>query len=406
MRLLIYTTALALVACDDGAPAPTMDAGPADMADMAVVGDSQAPDMTLEADLGPGVDMTTPPGPPQGRLVLTRGPTVEMPEGTHRPEIEALADGTFVLAVVKPESSPEGRIKHRVYRLAPDLTVLSTFPVARVAAPYGEPADHRITIVDDEIIVVYQTLNYEGGEPPRGGGPSEDFATDQSLMLARFSLDGDELFRGPIVDRADDFSVDNFPDHCLVWWGDRLLVSSGTRARSVHIREVGLDGTVHSDHLYPTGGDGISGSIGNSMHLRSDRVGVFSSNSPAGNGALTLTAVNADFEVSRVAELGGDDGTERHFPTDSQSLGDYTLVTYIGRATGGPRGLEENPYTPRLMVIDADYAIAQDIELGEGGFAHVHPTMTVLGDQLLVAWSKRVGRAPQVQIERFTVSWE
>jgi hypothetical protein len=168
-----------------------------------------------------------------------------------------------------------------------------------------------------------------------------------------------------------------------------------------------LDASIQADHLYPDSWATLGGNIGNSMHLRAEEIGYFSSNSPAGNGALTLTAVDADFETTRLTELGGDDGTERHFPTDSRMLGDYTIVSYIARSSDGGQSLEENPYNPRLMVLDAEYAIVDEIELGDGGFAHVHPTMTVLGDTLYVAWSKRSeDNAPQVHIERFTIAWE
>ena len=282
-----------------------------------------------------------------------------------------------------------------------------TFPITRIAKPYGEPADHRITIVNDEIVVVYQTLNFRKGTRPKGG-PSEDFATDQSLLLARFTLDGKELFRGAIVDRATDFRKDNFPDHCLLWSQGRLLVSSGTRARVLHIREVGLDATELLDHIFPIRRDGISSSIGNSMHQRGSRVGFFSSNSPTGNGALVLTVIDTDFKLARITEFGGNDGVERHFPTDSMMLGDYTLVSYIARSVGSKgTDLNTNPYHPRLMVIDASYKVVEDIPLGKGGFAHVHPTMTILEDQLFVGWSKRSQhKSPQVRIERFSITWK
>ena len=96
---------------------------------------------------------------------------------------------------------------------------------------------------------------------------------------------------------------------------------------------------------------------------------------------------------------------ERHFPTDSYMLGDYTLVTYIARESGQGMSLEENPYSPFIMILNKEYNVVEDIQLGEGGFAHVHPTMTMLGDELFVAWSKRTSYGPQVQIERFTISW-
>jgi hypothetical protein len=306
-----------------------------------------------------------------------------------------------------PPNDPGGQIKHRVYRMNPDLELQGDpFVITRRIEPYGDPADHRIAIIDDEVVVIYQTLNYREGERPMGG-PSEPFAENQSLMLARYSMDGRQLFQAPIIDQTDDFVRDNFPDHCLLWWGDRLLISSGSRSPGVHIREVERDASIQADHWYADARTTLGGNIGNSMHERGDVIGYFSSNSPAGNGALTLTAVDGNFETTRLTELGGDDGLERHFPTDSRMVGDYTLVTYIARPADGGRGIRENPYNPRLMIIDGDYAVVQDIELGVGGFAHVHPTMTIIGDSLYAAWSKRSNeRMPQVHIERFTISWD
>ena len=345
----------------------------------------------------------------QDRLLLTRGPSTSLPIGTHRPELRSASDGSLVVAVVEPgqKQSIDGQVKHRVYRLDSNLNVIENpFPITRTSEPYGEPTDHRIALVNDEIIVVYQTLNYtEGGRSRQG--PSEDSAIDQSLLLARFTLDGEELFRAPIVDRTSDFWVDNFPDHCLLWSQGRLLVSSGSKSWSVHIREVSLNGVVLEDHIFPVGDNGISGTIGNSMHHHQNGVRILSSNSPAGNGALTLTEVFADFTFSRLAEFGGDDGLERHFPTDSVTIGDYTLVTYIGRPVAEGRDMRHNPYHPRLMVFDANYRVVQDIQLADHGFSHVHPTMTILNDQLFVAWSQpsdRSASVPQVQIERFSIS--
>jgi len=345
----------------------------------------------------------------QDPLLLTRGLSTSLPIGTHRPELRSASDGSLVVAVVEPgrKQSIGGQVKHQVYRLDSNLNVIGKpFPITRTSEPYGEPADHRIALVNDEIIVVYQSLNYAEGRRSRQG-PSEDSAIDQSLLLARFTLDGEELFRAPIVDRTSDFLVDNFPDHCLLWSQGRLLVSSGSKSWSVHIREVSLNGVVLEDHIFPVGGNGISGAIGNSMHRHQNGLRILSSNSPAGNGALTATEVAADFTLSRLAELGGADGLERHFPTDSVTIGDYTLVTYIGRPVAEGRDMRYNPYHPRLMVFDATYRVVQDIQLAELGFSHVHPTMTILNDQLFVAWSQpsdSSASAPQVQIERFSIS--
>ena len=86
-------------------------------------------------------------------------------------------------------------------------------------------------------------------------------------------------------------------------------------------------------------------------------------------------------------------------------FGEYTVVTYIARPAGKDMDIRSNPYHPRLLVLDASFNVVEDMQLGEKGFAHVHPTLTVLDDQLFVAWSKQGTRnAPQVQIERFTIS--
>ncbi|MEE3287450.1 MAG: hypothetical protein VX249_04545, partial [Pseudomonadota bacterium] len=114
-------------------------------------------------------------------------------------------------------------------------------------------------LVDDKIVVVYQTLNYREGFRPKGG-PMEDFALDQCLLLARFTLGGKELFRAPIIERNKDFKKDNFPDHFMAWQSDRLLVSPGSQSRQLHIREVSLNARVLADHVLQTRGDGISGS--------------------------------------------------------------------------------------------------------------------------------------------------
>jgi hypothetical protein len=88
-------------------------------------------------------------------------------------------------------------------------------------------------------------------------------------------------------------------------------------------------------------------------------------------------------------------------------LGDYTLVAFLARTRGGEQGFENNPYGPRLMILDPDLAVADEIEVGENGFAHVHPTMAILDDRVYVAWSQRSStQAPQVVVERYDLSWE
>ncbi len=59
------------------------------------------------------------------------------------------------------------------------------------------------------------------------------------------------------------------------------------------------------------------------------------------------------------------------------------------------------------MILDPDLAVADEIEVGENGFAHVHPTMSILDDRVYVAWSQRSStQAPQVVVERYDLSLE
>jgi hypothetical protein len=342
-----------------------------------------------------------------GQLTLSHVSTMEMAVGTHRPEIRVRADGGLIVVVVEPGpgANETGRIKHQAYRFDADLQQEGEpFPVAAIDATYGEPADHRAMLVGDELVVVYQALNYGEDKPVGGGGPSEDFATDQSLMMARFDMQGNELMRGAIVARATDFTEDNFPDHCMLWTGDNLLVSTGTRADLLRVREVDLDGGILATHTIPTSNDGIGTNIGNSMHMNGDQVRFVASLGPVGPGRITVNALDDAFAVNRLASV-GDDSLERHFPTDSQVVGDYTLVAYIARELGGDRDMLLNPYGARLAVLNSSLELVDDIAVGEGGFAHVHPTMAYLGDRLYLAWSKRSDRgAPQVQVACYKVS--
>ena len=193
----------------------------------------------------------------------------------------------------------------------------------------------------------------------------------------------------------------------MLWNDGELLVSTGTMGPIGRIRQVNPDtAQVEASYTFDTSDSGISGTIGNSLLLRDGTVSMFSATSPAGSAALTLSDLDEAFVATRVAEFENDQ-RERNFPTDTMVLGSYTLVAHISRVRGGSAALESNPYDARLLLLDADLQPVEDIELGSGGFSHVHPTVAVLGDELLVAWSRRSdsGSAPQVRIERFEITW-
>jgi hypothetical protein len=197
--------------------------------------------------------------------VLEHIATHTLPEKTHRPEILIADSGDFILVVVEPSGQPSvGQVKHKAYRFDAEWNQIgSAFVVSRTTSEYGEPADHRAALINGELVVVYQTLNFAEGTRPQGG-PMEQYATDQSLILARFSLNGEERFREPIVAHAPDKDEDNFPDHCLLWWNDRLLISTGGH-RKLKIREVDLDANILATHTFRAGHDTIPGEIGNSL---------------------------------------------------------------------------------------------------------------------------------------------
>ncbi|MEE2906902.1 MAG: hypothetical protein VX527_03625 [Planctomycetota bacterium] len=358
----------------------------------------------------------------QSSLAASRAPiklvheqTLEMPPGTHRPEVLVGDDGEVIVAVVQPVGPPgEGQVKHRAYRFDSDLNqVGEPMNLTWNEPPWGEPADHRAAWTGDELVVVYQTLNFpERGRPRRGGGPAEDHAIDQSLMLARFDLEGNELFRGPIVEQVTNFYIDNFPDHCLLLEGDSLLVSTGTRggiiqqaSPTVALREVNLEGEVLAEHRLPQDPDNIQGTIGNSM-IRLDDQLVMVSGRPMAGAGLTLSLIEGTEHMSTKPMAKFPSTEERHFPTDILQVGECLLVGYIARSQSGGDP-QKNPYAPHLLIIGPGMNEVADLAVGVEGFAHVHPTMALMGDRLLYCWSQRLpqgpGWMPQVMIEVFRI---
>lgn len=340
-------------------------------------------------------------------LKLDHIKTHELLAGTHRPEILVTESGDIVVVVVQPEGRPGvGQVKHKAYQYDSNWKQIGKpFVVTRTTKEYGEPADHRAAIVHDELVVVYQTLNLKEGVRP-GGGPMEQYAEDQSLMLARFSLDGKELFRKPIVAYAADKSEDNFPDHCLLWLNDRLLVSTGAH-RKLKIREVDLNANILATHTFETFATTIPSSIGNSLLHDGQRLLLFSSGNPHGSAQLTITQLTDTFGVSEMKEF-YEEARRQTFPTGNLFFNNFVFVGYIARDRSGSADMERNPYSPYLKVLDKNFNIVADLKIGESGFAHVHPTLARHGNRLFVGWSKRITGEkmlhPQVFIEEFDLS--
>lgn len=333
---------------------------------------------------------------------LRRLETRQLPPDTHRPEVLALPDGGLLVVVVQPDpgmGQTPGRVKHRAYRYDADWRLVAPpFAVTAITEEYGEPADHRAALVNGELVVFYQNVVLNGTVP--AGAPAEMYAVEQSLLMARFTLDGEELDRRAVVAHVKDFRDDNFPDFCILWREDHFLVSTGSLSPKLKIREVTLDGEVAAVHELMGSPGGIGGSIGNSLAAVGERLLLLSGTAPD-RGELTVTELEG-FTPVRTALL-RDAAREWSFPVGNAAAQDVLLVGHIGRARGGPNDLLGNPYAPQLLVLGEDLQLLRDMVLGEGGFAHVHPTVTLWGERVVVAWSKAVargpGQTPQVQLE-------
>ena len=329
--------------------------------------------------------------------------THALPPNTHRPEILALDNGEFIVVTVSPEGPMGvGRIKHKAYRFDAHWNPVGVpFVVTRITPEFGEPADHRVALVNGELVVFYQSLVFREDIPVNG--PAENAALEQSLMMARFSLDGQELDRRAVVPHRTDFSQDNFPDFCILWRDGRFLVETGAQGPNLTIREVTPNGDVLATHSLRAAPGGIGGSIGNSMLDDGGHLYLLSSTAPD-TGMLTITELNSDFQAAGTVSL-ADPGREQSFPVGSITDRGGLLVTYIARPRGGPNDLLNNPYGAYLKVLDGDLHVRQDLMVGEGGFSHVHPTVTKSGVSLFVAWSRAVDmgghQAPQCQVEEF-----
>lgn len=361
-------------------------------------GGSRAPSSSSQPADSSATGRSTPPA-------LTHLSTHEMQSGTHRPEL--LVNGDKLYLVVVEHVQLEGKkVRHMGYVFEPDSGKLgSGFVVSYETEEYGQGADHRAVIVGDEIAVAYQS-NIMDPAKEFHGGPAEQYASSQSLLLARFSVDGGrELFRGPIVDKATDFEDDNFPDFCILPTGDRLLVNTGSGG-GFKLREIDMEGNILSTTEKSVSPSGVPSSIGNSMLFGADgRLLLFSHTWKPEGGNITLATLDQEYNAVEFKEFetpNRDDG----FPTGALFHDGYYYVGY-GSRDDWSGSIEEHPYSPYLMVIDAKtLEVVADIKVSDRpGFGHSHPTLAVLGDRLVYAWSTHAEGtnlpAPQVLVEEY-----
>ncbi|MDP6958771.1 MAG: hypothetical protein QF645_08155, partial [Planctomycetota bacterium] len=290
--------------------------------------------------------INTVPASHQGDVpVLTHLDTFQMEVGTHRPEIFVTEEGNLLLAVVEPKSDGNKTIKHQAYLFDPDFTELVKFDITWIDETYGEPADHRAAIINGQLVVVYQTLNYDPNANI-SGGPSEQYAKDQSLLLTRYTLEGEELLRTPIVANQTDFTIDNFPDHCLLWENERLLVSTGAMGSNPKLREIDLEGNIIE--TWTLSGD--FSDIGNSLLVHEGEIALLSYLMGT-EGGLTLSGFDTNFKSSLVGYFPSEE-RERTFPTGVAQINGYTFVAHCTAPAGTVGNPETNPFDAYLVVLD------------------------------------------------------
>ncbi|MDP6349926.1 MAG: dienelactone hydrolase family protein [Chloroflexota bacterium] len=396
----------------DMAPAP-LDSGRDGAADdRAADGDGTA-GRELSGDMQSEVDSATPdsdePDHSRGPPTIIHRDTFSMEVGTHRPEIFATG-GDILVLVVHPQ--PDGSL-HRGYRYSADLELLTEpFMVSERTERYGGPADHRALIVDDQLIVTYQSNVRDESAESCAGGPAEACTESQSLLFARFELDGTERFRGPIIAdvMADMFHVDSFPDHSLLWQGDHLLVSTGSVGNPiVSLRTVDIeDARVIETYRYPTDRNEIPSSIGNSLYADENGLWLLSHNPM--EGTIHVSLLGEDYLPGESIVITSP-GLAQTFPTGVLDLGGgYVAVAYIAKSDEGGANPRELDYYPYLRIFDSAWKVVWEEAVGDGapGSGHLHPTLARIGDTLYYAWSSRQEREdgsggfqPQVRIERY-----
>ncbi len=351
---------------------------------------------------GGGTATTTSTSSTPTTLSLTYVTTRQMATGTHRPEILVSSSKDIFLVVVEPQGTPGvGQVKHRAYRYDSNWNqVGNAFTVTTTTDQYGEPADHRASIINDEIVVVYQSNVFKSGCT---SSVAEECAENQSLMLARFKFDGTEVLRVPIVANAT--SGENFPDHAHVWNSDRLYVTTGTKSSKLKIREVNLSGTILATHEYSTSTEGIPEEIGNSLMFHNGQLVLISGQSSSKTGSLSLTKMDSALGISSTSWTTST-AVEEAFTTGNNQYKNFVLVGNISRASWSA-DLDSNPYSPYLKVLDGNYTLLSNTKMGDTGYAHVHPTLAILDDRLFFAWSKKTTSGtlttPQVNIEEYTL---
>ncbi len=289
-----------------------------------------------------------------------------------------------------------GTKKHWVYHFDSLWNKLDSFPVTQVDSSYGEPCDQRAAIINNEFVIVYQCMIWKDTSEWVHSSeiPMDKNALNQSLMLARYSLDGTELFRGPIIANSTDTTI-TFSDLAIKWDGTYLLVNTGSLSpnHNTYIRKINITNADTIDtHIYTCSPAAIPGPFGNSIDIINDELKVFSYTPPNTTMDIEISTISlSDFSVTDTTNF-HDALYEQTYPTGDLYYNNYYFIGHDERLRGGASGLEENPYFPYLKILDSQLNQIDNIQIqpGDTGFMHLHPFVAIRSEKLYFGWMKRI----------------
>ena len=265
------------------------------------------------------------------------------------------------------------------------------FPVTRITSEYGEPADHRATLVNDELVVVYQSSFGRMVHPPAADLPS----LREISPCFRLGLSTTR----PAFAKADRCST---PPTCARTISPITLLHGHLRELRQsrrHNQKFGLwtSKRISSTRLSheDTGSDvGVPDNIGNSLLADGDRLWMIDTG-PDRSAALTVSALDPD--LCPGPPVFEEPAHEQHFPVSSRLLDDFIFVGYGSRPRGGSPLPDQNPYAPYLKIFTRDLNLSRLIrKMGEAGFLAVHASVVRLGDRLLFAWGTSVNLGDRI----------
>ncbi len=348
------------------------------------------------------------------QVTLTHNNTYHISVNTMRPEI-SVNNNEYYVAVVQASMNmpnPVGTKKHYVHHYDANWSKIDSFPVTTIDTAYGEPVDHRMMIINGEIVLVYQSVIWKDTSLwiYNSNPLDQQNSINQSLMLARFSLSGTELFKGPIVLKDTNHSH-TFSDLAIAWNGTDLLVSTGTYPPpnpQITIRKINIsNGSIVNTYSYNTSTSTIPSPFGNSILLLNNHIKVFGSTPPNGTNDLTVSDLDSNYVITAVNSC-HDVTNEQTYPTGSIFYDNYYFIAHDERVRGGPVDVFLNPYFPYLRILDDQFNTINNISVGDTGMMHIHPVILINDGKLFYGWSKKntngSSSTPQVFVEEYLLT--